>query len=62
MEDQGLETTVGEVVRGEDSSVEWHNTKAGEVREKRKNQRQVSSDQSPHIEEQSRSKGDILQR
>ena len=43
-------TTAREVVRGEDSPVERCNTKVEEIRGKMKDQRQVSSDQSPHIE------------
>ena len=62
MEGWGHVTTVREVVRGEDSPVERCSIKVEETREKMKDQRQVSSDQSPHIEEQSGSKDDVLWR
>ena len=55
-------TTTRKVDRGEDSPVGRHGTKVEEIREEKKNQRQVSSDQSPCIEEQSGSMDDILQR
>ena len=44
------------------SPVRRHSTRAEGIREKIKDQRQVSSDQPPHIEEQSRSKDNVLQR
>ena len=54
-------TIVREIVRGEDSPVGKCDTREGRLREKRMMERQVSNDQSPHVEEQSRSKGSILQ-
>ena len=53
-------TTVREVVRREDSPVKRSNTRAEGVKMKRKREKQVSSDQSPHDEKQSRSKDSIL--
>ena len=40
-----------EVVSGDDSSVEKCSTRVEGIRERRRRQRQVSSDQSPHGEE-----------
>ena len=48
-------TIVREIVREGDSPVEKHDTREGRLREKRTMERQVSNDQSLHIEEQSRS-------
>ena len=45
-----------------DGPVRKHSTRAEETREKIEGQRLVGSDQPPHIEEQSRSKGNVLQR
>ena len=53
-------TTVREVVRREDSPVKRSNTRAEGVKMKRKREKQVSRDQSPHDEEQSASKDGIL--
>ena len=53
-------TIVREIVRGEDSPIEKHNTRAGWIRDKKKAEKQVSNDQSPHGEEQSESKDGIL--
>ena len=54
--------TVREVTREDESPVGRHSTRARETRKKTVDQRQVCSDQPPHIEGQSRSKDDILQR
>ena len=62
MEDWRHVTTTREVVSGEDSPVEKCSTRAGGIRERRRRQRQVNSDQSPHGEEQSKSKDGILQK
>ena len=50
MEGWGHVTIAREIVRGEDSSVERHSTRAGGIRDKRKVEKPVSNDQSPHIE------------
>ena len=49
-----------EVVSGDDSPVEKCSTRAEGIRERRRRQRQVSSDQSPCGEERSESKDGIL--
>ena len=54
-------TIVREIVRGENSLVGKHDTKEGRLREKRVMERQVSNDQPPCVEEQSESKGSVLQ-
>ena len=54
-------TIVREIVRGEDSPVEKHNTRVGRLREKRVTERQVGNGQSPCVEEQSGSKAGVLQ-
>ena len=54
-------TIVREIVKGEDSPVGKHDTREGRLKEKRMTERQVSNDQSPHVEEQSRNKGNVLQ-
>ena len=61
MEDWEHMTTVRELIRRDDSPVGRCDTKVEETRGKMKNQRQVSSDQSPYIEEQNGSKDVILQ-
>ena len=61
MESQGHMTIVREIVRGEDSPAGEHSTRDGGIRNKRKVEKRVSNDQSPHVEEQSGSKGGILQ-
>ena len=48
-------TIVREIAREGDSPVEKHDTREGRLREKRMMERQVSNDQSLHIEEQCRS-------
>ena len=59
MEGWGHVTTAREIVRGEDSPVKWHSTNMEGTRKKMENQRQVSSNQSPHIGEWSGSKDDV---
>ena len=49
-----------EVVRGEDSPVERCNSRVEGIRETKKEQKQVRSNQPPCDEEQSRSKNDVL--
>ena len=49
-----------EIVREKDSPVGKHDTREGRLRERRVMERQVSKDQSPCVEEQSRSKGSVL--
>ena len=60
MESQGHMTIVREIVRGKDSPAGECSTREGEIRDKRKVEKQVSNDQSPHVEERSGSKGGIL--
>ena len=50
-----------EIIKGRDSPVVRLETREERSTRKRKVERQVSSDQSPHVEEQSGSKGVILQ-
>ena len=50
MEGWGDVTTAREVIRGDDSPVGRHSTRAGGSREGREDQGQVGSDQPPHIE------------
>ena len=53
-------TITREIIKGEDSPVECvHDTRVGKVREEGNEKKQVGSNQSPHAEEQSRSR-DIL--
>ena len=54
-------TTAREVIRREDSPVKRSNIRAEGIKMKRKREKQVSSDQSPHDEEQSGSKDGVLQ-
>ena len=53
-------TIVREIVRGEDSPAGERSTREGGIRDKRKVEKRVSNDQSPHVEEQSGSKGSVL--
>ena len=55
-------TIVREIVRGDNSPVEKCNTRGRGIRDRRKAEKQVSNDQSPHIEEQSRSKGGMIRK
>ena len=51
MESQGHMTIVREIVRREDSPAGEHSTREGGIKDKRKVEKQVSNDQSPHVEE-----------
>ena len=61
MESWGHMTTIREIGRGEDSPVEKCNTRVEGIRDNKRVEKQVSNDQSPHIEEQNGSKGGVLQ-
>ena len=61
MEYWGHVTIAREMVRGEDSPVAECDTREERSRRKRTTGRQVSNDQSPHEEEQSRYKDGALQ-
>ena len=51
MEIWGHMTIMKEIIKGRDSPVMRHDTRVRGIIEKRKTERQVSSDQSPHAEE-----------
>ena len=61
MEGWGHMTIVREIINGEDSPVMKQSTKAVAIRGQKNTEKQVSNSHSPHVEEQSESKGGVLQ-
>ena len=55
-------TIMREIIKGRDSPVKRYDTRVGDIRKKRNVERQVGIDQPPRVEEQSRSKVNVLQK
>ena len=62
MKDWKHMTITRELIRGGDSPVGKHSTRAERAGGEKEDQRQVGNGQSPYGEEQTRSKDDVLQR